>query len=187
MIRKILLLVFVSSIAVNALAEEKKKKLYKWVDEHGNVHYSDEPIKGGKEVKIPDLPTVKMKMPKLKPIISNSNGKATSQEQVANAYKSLEIVSPENEGVIRNNASQVTLTAKLDPALKQDHSLQFKLDGKLIPNPQNNLTVVIEKVAYGVHTASAVILDKNGQQLKNSKDVKFALLHIIHPDKRKKN
>lgn len=187
MIRIILTLIFVSSIAMNALAEEKKKKLYKWVDKQGNVHYSDEPIKGGKEVKIPTLPTVKMKTPKFKPINTDINDQKNDQNQSSSGYQTLELASPTNDGVIRNNASMITLTASIEPALKSGHKLRFILDGRVVPNPNNQLTIEIDEAEYGVHTASVMVLDNNGQQIKSSSEVKFALLHVLNPNKRNNN
>lgn len=171
--------------STGAISEEKKKKLYKWVDKQGNVHYSDEPQKGAKEVKIPELPTVKMKTPKLDSIDVGSNSNNREEPSLAVSYQSLSLASPTNEGVIRNNGQVVEMTAQITPPLQEGHKLQFTLDGQTKSAEENELSVKFEKIEYGVHTAKVTVVDSTGFRLMTSEEVKFALLHIINPKKRK--
>ena len=175
--------VLLALISCSGFSEEKKK-LYKWVDEQGNVHYSDEPHKGAKEVKLPEVTTIKMKAPQMKPLDSSQIGADSSKSPI---YDEVALISPENDGVIRNNAAQVTLVAKISPAIEEGHKLQFTLDGQTVANPENASTVIAENIEYGLHTANVAVVDDKGKQIKSGKPINFALLHFINPNKRKNN
>ena len=171
------LLLILTCLSLSSLAQEKKK-LYKWVDENGNVHYTDEPRKGAKEITIKEVPAIKMKMPSVPK--SNAGTENNNSEETPKAnYQALVLTEPQNDGVIRNNAGAVTLTAQILPELKPDHGIRFFLDGKPVGKDPRSLSVTVTEVSYGLHSASFVILDKKGKQIEASKSNKFHLLNLV--------
>ncbi len=180
MLRTIIAIGSLLLLTQSALAFEKKK-LYKWVDKNGNVHYSDKPVKGAVEHKVKRLPTIKMEKPKANPLGSFSSDKKPPH---FSNYESIAISSPENDGVIRNNASIVNLTAQLTPPLQPKHQLRFYLDGSSNLAKVGETSLQIEKVAFGEHSAYVAVYDHQGKKLSQSKSVKFTLLNFINPKNR---
>lgn len=162
-------------------------KLYKYVDENGNVHYSDEPRKGAKQIQVEDIPTIKMKTPNYKPIIlEDSRDDSQSKELEEEEIYQVKITEPENNGVVRNNAGVINLKASLSPNLHKAHTVRFFLDGKPVSTDPKALSVTVKNVTYGEHSAYMMVFDRNGSLIVQKTPVhKFNLLHVINPNKRK--
>ncbi len=178
-------LVLTCIFSFNTSAEEKKK-LYKWVDKDGNTHFSDVPHKDAEEIEMKLVPTTKIKKAVIKetPLITSLNEDSNLS---AGNYKTLTLTEPAEQGVVRNNAGEVTLTASLQPDLHSGHSVRFFIDGKLIKSQPGSLSVVAEKVAYGAHKANFIIVDSQGKHLQSSKSNNFHLLNTLNPNIRNKN
>jgi len=162
------------ALASHAWAAEKSKKLYRWVDAQGNVHYSDEPQKGATEIPMPEVTTIKMKPPKL--IDLSQNVGKNQQQSKKEDYISLKMASPVDGAIITNEAGHLDITVSLLPGLQQDDKLRFFLDGKPLEKDQTSTTLSVDGLATGEHNASVIVVDKNGQTLIDSDSVKFILL-----------
>jgi len=181
MLKNFLLLISSLALAGVVYAGEKKK-LYKWVDERGNVHYSDEPHPGAEEIKIQEVPTIKMETPKVPKLILPGGSGARSEDKNSRiVYQTVLLTEPSNDGVVRNNAGIVTLSARIEPALAPSHSLRYFLDGRPVGKDPKALSVTVENVDYGEHSASVVVLNKQGKQIQSSESNHFTLLHMINP------
>jgi len=156
------------------------KKLYRVVDEKGNVSYSDEPSKGSKEMIIENIPSIKMTKPKVDyELFDEEEIGREKRDPNAGYYDFIGFLNLTNDGVVRNNGGTVTLTAKLEPELSRGHLLKFYIDGKLIGTQQKALTITAENIEYGPHTASFVVVSKTGRKVQESDKVSFALLHTV--------
>ncbi|MCW8879025.1 MAG: DUF4124 domain-containing protein [Kangiellaceae bacterium] len=179
---KKLLLLFLALLSLNVSAQDKKK-IYRWVDKDGNVHYSDEPRKGAVELKMKEVPTVNMTPPvPLKDIQSPIE----EQTQPFAGYTSAHIVSPAADGVIRNNAQTVIVELAIEPALGNGHRIRIFIDGKPIKETNQTSGIKLEKMEFGKHTINFVILDHDGRVIFNSESNSFHLLNFINPKRRGK-
>lgn len=176
--RYLFLLIMLSSLAI----AEESKKLYKWVDKNGKVHYSDQPRKGAEEIQVRQLPAVKMKLPQI-PLQSRKSADTEKQAQ-SNQYDSVKISYPENDSVVRNNAGIVTLSAAIQPALAKGHTISYFIDGKQVAANSRSITQQVKELTHGSHTASFKIIDDQGKTLQASDTVSFTLLHRINRNKR---
>lgn len=165
-------------LSVYSVDAEEKKKLYKHVDEHGNVSFSDQPSKGSKEVPMNELPSIKIKKTELT-IEDVGDQKGDRRDPNAAYYTVLAFDGLENDGVVRNNGGSVTLSVKSQPAISPGHSIKFYLDGKLLGPAQKESTVTKTQVEYGPHTASFEIVLSNGRLVQKSDTVSFHLLHVV--------
>lgn len=185
MFKSLMLCMSLMAISLSSLAGSTK--LYKYVDKNGNVHYSDEPRKGAKQIQVEDIPTIKMKTPDYKPMVL---GETEEERQIKksleeNIYK-IKLTEPTNEGVVRNNAGIVNLKATISPQLDKAHTVRFFLDGSPVSTDPKALSVTVENVTYGEHSAYMVVFDRNGSLIVQKTPVhKFSLLHVINPNKRK--
>ena len=181
----------VSSFSAFVFAEEEKeikqkeeavktKKLYRVVDEKGNVSYSDNPVAGAQEVEMKPIQSIKMDKPKVDyDLLEDEFNRKPKRESGDGYYDLIEFVGLENNGVVRNNGGTVTLTAKLHPELSKGHFLIFYIDGKQIGSQQKELTITAENIEYGPHFASFSVVSKDGKKVQQSKKINFALLHTV--------
>jgi hypothetical protein len=172
-------------LTINAMsvwaAKEEPKKLYKWVDAQGNVHFSDEPKAGAEEVKVLPVPTTKLS-PLKKPKFTYQPDQPKKKD--ITTYQSLNLSGDITSGVIRNNNATITLNASVKPELDPEHKLRFYLDAKPAAEDTSSNSVTVNSVEYGEHYATVMIVDKRGKTIKSSPIVRF---HYLHHANRKKN
>ena len=152
--RLTILIIFIFSVfCANA------ETVYKTVDEHGNIIFTDKPSTGSEEIKLKELQTIKNPNPaKYRP-------PSTKSEPVdANIYKRILITNPANDSGIRNNAGNVSISVSLEPSLRSGHSLVITLDGKEVSNGSAS-SVSLNNVDRGTHSIGASVIDNNGKNL----------------------
>lgn len=155
-------------------------ELFKWVDADGNIFYSDQPPPGiEKEEHQVDEET-------LPPIITtpaletntapSASGNATIAEP-KERYKSVNIVVPEHDTAVRQNAGNVSIKVAIDPYLFNERGdlLVIYMDGIEVSRG-NASTVQLVEVDRGTHTVRAEIVGDNGKILKKASPVSFTLL-----------
>jgi hypothetical protein len=109
--------------------------LYKWVDDQGNVHYSDKPQPGAKQIVLPKPATFVPPPPAARPHGTGSDaprglapGAGSNQEPTAAGYTSLAISSPADQDTLWNTDT-VTVNVSLAPALRSGDEVSITLDG----------------------------------------------------------
>lgn len=165
---------------------QKTEKLYRVVDKNGNISYSDTPTPGAEEIVMDEVPSIKLKTPKIEFEDPEERSEA-SRSSADGHYTTLKFLSLEQDGVIRNNGGIAKMTANLEPDLARSHFLKFYIDGKPISGQQKALTVTAEKVEYGPHTASFKVVTANGEVVQESDKVNFSLLHVVRKRAANKN
>ena len=185
----LLVFILVSSYAANSDGEGKK--LYKWRDANGNIVYSDQPKPGAEEIELKEVPTVNLHSPPMGDIAEQREALIRQQESqrpiITSQYKTLAFESPEDKGVVRNNAALIELVAKLEPALKKGHKLRFFLDGLAVEEATTELSIRVENIDYGPHMARYEIIDENDRIIGKSDSVSFALLHVVRKKQNQSN
>lgn len=154
--------------------------VYRWVDEDGDVHYSDTKRGDAEKVEVEEPQTVPA------PDTSSADtGGDTEQAQQADeagagdeagvaAYETVRITEPESEATIWDNQGNVPFKVTLDPELSRDagHRLAVYVDGerrRTIPGTQDTLT----GLNRGEHQLRVAVIDAQGQELAGSDPVTF--------------
>lgn len=119
-----------------------------------------------------------------KPITSDPQVRAfeagVSARQVPFAgYRSIEIVSPADGGVIRTNERRVTLTVTLEPQLQPYHFVTAYLDGRAIRGGYGSSQTELTDIDRGTHRLQVTVFDANGQALIQSETISFTLLQAL--------
>lgn len=143
-------------------------EMYKWVDDNGNVTYSDiPPIKDAKELDPPVLNT----MPTVKP--SAKSPESEDEKQKETKYTFLKITSPESDATIRSNAGNITVSLNIQPVLniRQGHYLSILVDGAIAQDNVSSLSTALSNIDRGTHSITASIKNKKGSVLIASKPV----------------
>jgi hypothetical protein len=141
--------------------------VYKWVDEKGVTHYSDQPNPKAQKVEVQGAQsygggdTV------------SSSGPTSAPSEPAAAYYRCELSRPTPEENFQNT-STITAQVRLEPALQQGHQVILTLDGKRLTDQSTYTTdFVITELVRGAHNLSAVVLNGGGQRVCTTPSVTF--------------
>lgn len=163
------------------LGQAAQAEMYKWVDEEGNVSYSDQPqhkdarkLDPYSDNTIPATPIP----PKAQPALP-------APDKPETRYSLLQITSPEDDQAIRSNNGNISISLSIQPALNlaQGHSISLLLDNQLVSENLTTLQATLQNIDRGTHQLSAVIKNKQGETLKQSDSITFHLHRhsILHP------
>jgi hypothetical protein len=162
-------------------------EMYKWEDEDGKVHYTDQPPNSQQaeelslpplnSYKAPDLGVSNQDSPEYDDDLgpdSASPDMMPGQEGGVAAYEKLTITSPKMNETIRNNDGIVPISFTLTPegGLKEGDEYRLMLDGR--PLEQGGETTLVN-VDRGSHTVKLQVVDANGVPKLSSQAVIFHL------------
>ena len=146
-------------------------KLYKCKDESGEISYTDQPCANdGEELKLPPLTTytpviVPTPAPVDKPLAANQ----------AVPYKSLKILTPENDKIIYTNTGTVTISFNVDGPLQTlaGHKFAIAVDGTQLKSQGVTNQIRLDNVGLGTHTVQVYVVDSKNKLMKTSDTVTF--------------
>jgi hypothetical protein len=148
-------------------------EIFKWVDENGQMHFSDVPRDGATEVELAPAQTFSSQGAPSIAASSDATAKVAARQEVVN-YESMEIVSPASEETIWNTGGKVTVTVQLQPGLQTGHQIRLYIDGKPLPNlPPNSSSLQVSDVYRGEHLLKAEVRDENGKVLVTAQPTTF--------------
>jgi len=148
--------------------------VYKWVDENGVVHYSDQPHENAQKVELKAPQTYSApKAPA--PSSSNSSRPAPKQGPI---YQSCTVTEPANDQVFMNT-STVTAGVSVQPVMRAGDQALVTLDGQRVPGvPVAGGQFTISPVDRGSHSLQLVVQDSSGKAVCQSPTVTF---HVHQP------
>jgi hypothetical protein len=131
--------------------------VYRWVDEDGVVHYSDQPHPNAEKLQVHAAQTYKSSAPN-----GSSAAGATPASAAPAPYQGCAIVQPQN-GQAFANVDSLTVVVQTDPALHQGDKVYVTVDGQALNggNPTGS-QFVLSPVDRGTHTAQAQVKDAGG-------------------------
>lgn len=144
------------------------KDVYRYVDEHGNVIYTDSPVEGAEKLSVDEIQTIEPgNIPKFK---------YTPPPKEGPGYTKLEIVSPVQDSVLHSDEYEVTVSGVVEPGLdlKAGHYFVLYLDGNETASgtrPQ----FMLKGMDRGTHTLTLAVVDQAGSQVINSPTVSFTI------------
>jgi hypothetical protein len=161
-------MVIICCALLAASASASAQQIYRWVDNDGVVHYSDQPRSDAADR---DAETVDIKVP---PGISNPSrviaiGGSVDEpadtppgDAAEDAYRNVTIASPSEQQVVWNIATRLPVEVTVDPPLAGTHRIQILLDDQPIGDPVVTTSTTVEPVYRGEHRISAMIIDQDG-------------------------
>ena len=159
---------------------EAATRIYRTVDEHGNVGFTDVPPKSEEQGQAVDLNQGSSFQPPEQPGSSRSleswlgTEDQRSEKEPNRGYTSLSVASPAGDGALRDNAGNVTVVADLAPDLHPDHVLQLYLDGELAQSSRTPVFQLVN-VDRGTHQIELRVVDAAGNTLAASEPSTFHL------------
>ena len=171
--------------------------VYRWVDENGQVNYSDRPGPDAVPMELPTdatlpdaglsatapgagphstapeaglsstAPNAGLSTPATRP---SADGTASAP---AAAYESLAVIQPAPHETLWGTAGAVQVAIEISPGLKPPHRFGLYLDGALTDLRTRATRFGVADVHRGEHTLRAVVLDEEGDELLQSAPVTF--------------
>lgn len=152
-------------VAMNSGAET----IYRWVDDTGQVHFSDVPRQGAVEIVIAPVQTFSSPS-----TTQQSAPAAAGEDDQTGNYVLLEISSPAAEETIWNTGGLVTVAVSLEPGLKMGHQIVLYMDDQQVAVlPPMSSSVQLTDVVRGSHQLRAEVIDENGMKLISSPSATF--------------
>jgi hypothetical protein len=144
--------------------------VYKWVDEDGNIHYSDRSPQDGAEAM--ELPKGMYYTPP--PLPTRSADRADAEQPEQEGYGELVITQPEMNETIRNNEGLVRVVYNLEPGLVAGDQFKLILDGQELQDRVTDTSVVLNNIERGSHTLKVQVVN-GGVVMATSQSVVFHL------------
>ncbi len=133
-----------------------------WTDENGQVHYSDRPVPGARQVELGSAQSAPM--PATQPVTP-----AAEQPEPTRPYRSLVITRPDHEDTLWNTGGNLTVEVELDPpSLLPGHQIEISRDGQRQNVRARATRFELTEVWRGEHTLQALVLDEDGGALLSS-------------------
>jgi hypothetical protein len=145
--------------------------VWKWVDQKGVTHYSDQPVAGAIQVDLSvqtyDSSEATIPAPSRRP-------KQRPTQSSADDYQDITITSPMNEQTFTGTGGEVSVAVIVEPLVQSSDSVRLELDGLTVSEPNSkNTSFALKDVARGAHSLTASVVGRNGQVLKQSAPVTF--------------
>lgn len=148
--------------------------IYRWVDEQGNVVFSDEPDPRAEKIELPASMTYTPE-PAVEEGLSEETAEAEPAADVPD-YQ-LRIIAPADDESLWANDGNVTVSVIIEPALDTERGdkLLFVLDGNFVGEPLMQTSVQLLNLDRGTHSVSAAVVDSDGTVITDSAPVTFHL------------
>jgi len=98
----------------------------------------------------------------------------------AGSYTGFSITNPTNDQGVRANDGNVTIHMSIQPALQSGHMIVLNVDGEdgKSSKTSSDLTMELENMSRGLHTITATVVDKDGNDLIKTETVSFHVLRV---------
>ncbi|GAB3108213.1 DUF4124 domain-containing protein [Aestuariicella hydrocarbonica] len=138
-------------------------EIYKSVDEHGNVIYTDNP-KGNNKVNTVELPPVNTQP--ATPVYQ----RPTQQPSQSTEYQ-VTIHAPQDGAQIPTGQRDIPVSLNVSPQLKQGAYIQILLNGQVFGSDFHATQFTLQGVYRGEHHLQAVVISASGEELARSDSV----------------
>ena len=151
--------------------------VYRWVDENGVTHYSDQPHENAEKVQVAAPQTFKAQ-----PAAPRAPAQSAQSRPPSPAYQ-CQVVSPTDTDTFPN-AHSVSTSVQVVPDLHNGDQVFLLLDGARVPGfPTQGGSFTISPIDRGEHTLQVVVQDVSGKLLCQSPNVSFTVLQpsVLNP------
>ena len=137
-----------------------------WVDADGQVHFSDRPVAGARQVELPGAQG--FSAPAARPAPATPAGAPPTQGTARAPYRTFNISSPTEQQTLWNIGAVLNVQIEVDPPLTAAHRVDVILDGQRRNLNTARLELTLPDVFRGAHTLQAVVIDSTGAEVMRS-------------------
>jgi len=140
--------------------------IYKWTDQDGVVHYSDQAVPGAEKVGTTT--------PINRAAAVGASGQTTpgSAAPKPTGPVQLTITSPSNEQVFFND-EVASVHLDVQPPLKVTQAITWHLNGKILDQPPNAVSFTLQGLDRGAYVLAATVVDQDTGDAQTSPQVTF--------------
>ena len=154
-----------------ALALPAAGQSYSYIDEHGNRVFTDRP--GGRAAEpVQSRPTNRMLAT---PVAAPVQSKAETANKPAALYRQVDILQPEPDATVRDNAGSLIVSLSSEPALRPGHRYRLLLDGHPVATG-DGASLALDNIDRGTHQLTAEIIDSHDRPLLSSPPHTFHMM-----------
>ena len=135
-------------------------EIYRTVDEHGNVVFTDRPSPRQREEAQPVNVAPPNTFPSDEAAVSSSTSSALRDDYDDVHYR-LVISAPRNEETVRSNSGDVDVVTIANPAMRGQHRLVLLLDGQVLDVEPDGTTWHLFNLDRGTHELVLEVVDPN--------------------------
>lgn len=154
--------------------------VYRWVDESGNVVFSDQPHPGAKKIQLPGISTYQPPA-----AVSNGNATPTAKPAAGAGTYSVQIESPTDQQTIHDNNGNLNVRVSIQPALQPGLGAQIaaSLDDHSQTYKSSGTSLTIPNIDRGTHVLHVWVEGRNGQPISERSSVTFYMRRasVKHP------
>ena len=144
--------------------------IYKWVDENGVVHYSDQPHPNAQKLEVEGVQTYSSKSAAARPPASTES---ETPAQGAPSYRGCAIAQPLDQQNLQN-AESVFIRVQTDPVVRRGDQIFISMDGQALNGGlATGMSYNVSPIDRGAHTVQAQVKDREGQTLCQTPPVTF--------------
>jgi hypothetical protein len=149
--------------------------VYKWVDENGTVHYSDQPHPNAQKIQVEAAQTYPASASAAAVASAAAQLEHPAGAQAGPAYRGCAIVSPQ-DGASFANVDEMSVSVRTDPSLHSGDQVFILMDGTAVNggNPTGP-QFSISPVERGEHVLQAVVRDSSGNLMCQTPGVTVAV------------
>jgi hypothetical protein len=157
--------------------------VYKWVDEDGVVHYSDQPHPNAQKLQLQAVQTYKAPPAET---AAAAGGPQAPPTAAPSPYLGCAIVQPQ-DGQAFADIDALTIVVQTDPVLRPGDQVFLSLDGQLLNGGQPvSGSYTLTPVERGTHTVQAVVRGSDGAVMCQTPGITFdvhqpSLLSPVNP------
>jgi hypothetical protein len=167
MVKRFVLLLF----ALGALGAIARADVYRWVDDEGNVIFSDAPRAGAEKIELKPTTIIPGR-----PVDATVEEGAFDSVPEPRPYSKVTVVAPAADETLRDQQT-VAVDVSTEPALQVDfgHKIQLFVDGAAFGAPTAAGHFSLPTVERGTHQLAAAVVDASGAELARSTTSVFHL------------
>jgi hypothetical protein len=141
--------------------------IYKWVDENGVVHYSDQPHANAQKVQLGTPQTYNAQR-----YSTPADGPPPDPSQQQPVTTTCTIVAPTDQQSIENT-DEVPVEVQISPPPGPNAQVVIMMDGRTVASSPGSSQFTLTGVDRGEHNVTAVVRDRTGRVICTSGGVSF--------------
>jgi hypothetical protein len=161
------------------ICSSAQAEVYKVVDEHGNVTYTDQaPPDGSAPIELPELSVIETDYPPAEAAAGSddqppesSTDSALTPRQLRKMYQDFRISRPAQEETIWGTDRPVVVSWNSSAALQPDMSVRLFVNGQAMANTQDQMAAL--ELVRGEYQVYAELLDARGRRIVATPTVTF--------------
>ena len=169
------MLALIATTLFTASATSADTTIYKKVDRYGNVTYTDVPPRAEEQAETIDIDSLNSYAPPAAELDTSPAAEDETASSEAPEYTAAVITSPAHDATVRENTGNITITARVEPALAGGDAMQLLMDGAPMGPPNRSGTFPLANVDRGTHQLQVRIVNDAGEVLLNGQPSVFHL------------